>query len=406
MTTVLLFLAFVLMVGLVRSQGALIMLSSLLIVTAVGSTWWSRRAPFELSYRRSFDPPRIFPGEPTDYVVEINNRKLLPLPWVRIDEHMPAAVLPRSGGPEVAGEDGWQRRRSVSLGWHERLVLRQRFTCHQRGHYVVGPTDVETGDPLALFPVQMRFPGTHSLVVYPRVADLHRTAIASQSPFGATSARPPVLDDPLRFAGIRDYRPGDPRRWVDWKASARRMKLQTRVFAPTTMTNVIVALNIQTMPFAWQGHDREKLEAAIGVAAALVRQASAERQPVGLAVNASGAGMEDFQVFLPPSRRPTQLEDTLAVLAGLAPIPTIAFAPFLRRIAAHFPYGASLRVVTAFVDDATAHQLGELAERGHQVALTFLGADLPEELGRRVSVTVLPEVAFEPISPNREPVAS
>jgi len=84
-SSVLLLLLFVLFVGVVRSQSALILLSSLLIVTAIGATLWSRQAPRDLVYRRYFDPPRIFPGEETEYVVEITNRKLLTLPWMRVD---------------------------------------------------------------------------------------------------------------------------------------------------------------------------------------------------------------------------------------------------------------------------------------------------------------------------------
>src|SRR6266545_7210244 len=287
-SSVLLLLLFVLFVGVVRSQSALILLSSLLIVTAIGATLWSRQAPRDLVYRRYFEPPRIFPGEETDYVVEITNRKLLPLPWVRVDEHMPAAVKPVQGGPRVVSDEGWQRRRSLSLGWRERVELRQRFTCTARGDYVVGPTDMETGDPLGLFPVHLRVPETHELLVYPRLAQLPRSPLESRFPFGAASSRPPVLPDPIRVAGIRDYRPGDPMRFVDWKASARRMKLQTRVLEPTTLNNVIIVLNAQTMAHVWQGYDLQRFEAGIGVAASLLRDGVVDRHAMGIAANASG----------------------------------------------------------------------------------------------------------------------
>src|SRR5437867_4746644 len=129
MGAIVILLSLGLLIGIIRTQAALIMLCSLLLVTAIGSTFWSRRAVRALSYERRFEPPRIFPGEQTDYVVEITNHKLLPLPWLRIDEHLPAAVVPVQADTHLSGEEGWQRRRSVSLGWHERLVLRQRFTC-------------------------------------------------------------------------------------------------------------------------------------------------------------------------------------------------------------------------------------------------------------------------------------
>ncbi|MPZ13369.1 MAG: DUF58 domain-containing protein [Chloroflexi bacterium] len=398
MISVLILLAFVLLVGLIRAQSALIMLSSLLLVTALGSAFWSRRAVDWLSYRRHFDPPRVFPGEETDYVVEIRNQKRLPLPWVRIDERVPAPLLPVHGGSRVVGTEQWQRHRVVSLGWNEQLVIRQRFACAKRGDYVVGPTEIETGDPLALFPVRMRAQETHALVVYPRMALLDPLPISSRFPFGQTSARPPVIEDPARFAGIRDYRPGDPMHWVDWKASARRMKLQTRVFAPTTLHSVIVALNVQTMPLSWQGHAPAKFEAAIGVVATLVREALDARNSVGLAANSSGSEMEEFQVFLPPNRRPSQLEEALTVLAKLMPLPTMAFGAFLRKVASNFPYGASLVVVTAVLDEELAQNLAMLAERGHAVSVVFLGAELPVRLHPHITASCLPDVTFETIA--------
>ena len=393
-----LLLAIVLFVGVIRGQGALIMLSILLLVTTFGSYWWSQQATTRLRYRRFFDPPRIFPGEDTEYVVEVVNDKPLPLPWVRIEEHLPAAVLPVRGGPVVSASEGWERRRSVSLGWRERLVLRQRFTCAERGDHSVGPTDIETGDPLGFFPTHLRIGESRELLVYPRIARLDPLRAESRFPFGPANARPPVLEDPARFSGLRDYQPGDPMRWVDWKATARRMKLPTRIFSPTTLTNVVIALNVQTMPAAWQGFDLEKLSAAIGVAAALVRDAVGARHGVGLAVNGSGVGLEDFQVFLPPNRRPTQLEDTLAMLARLSPIPTMAFGPFLRRVAANFPYGASLVVVTGYLDRETAEHLAALVERGHAVTLLFLGEEVPVPVDSRVRQLTLPKVEFEPVA--------
>jgi hypothetical protein len=152
------------------------------------------------------------------------------------------------------------------------------------------------------------------------------------------------------------------------------------------------------MQFAWQGFDEERLDAVIGVAAALVRQSVQDRQPVGLAANASGAGIEEFQVFLPPNRRPSQLEDVLAVLARLSPLPTLTFGAFLRRVAGNFPFGASLAVVTAFLDPEMVEALGRLVDRGHAVSLFFVGKELPLSVDPRIQTTLFPDVEFEPIA--------
>ncbi|MSQ23052.1 MAG: DUF58 domain-containing protein [Chloroflexi bacterium] len=387
-------LAILLLVGVIRVQPALILFCSLLGAATLISALWSRRSTQLLSYHRSFDPPRIFPGEETDYVVEITNQKRWPLPWAEVEDRFPAALVAVRQDVKPHGS-AWVQRRTLSLGWHERLVLRERFSCSERGEYLVGPTDLETGDPLGIFPVHLRVPETRSLIVYPRIASLDWSALRSRFPFGPIKAAPPVLQDPSWFAGIRDYRPGDPRHWVDWKATARRQQLQTRVFTPTTLTNVVVALNVQTLEHAWQGYDEDKLEASIGVAAALVRDLLNRQWAVGLAANAGGAGIEQFQAYLPPSRRPAQAAEALAVLARLTALPTLAFGPFLRRVAANFPYGASLIVVAAFLDPESLDEIEALIERGHAVAVFFLGKEPPANVARGVPLIILPAVDFE-----------
>ena len=108
--------------------------------------------------------------------------------------------------------------------------------------------------------------------------------------------------------------------------------------------------------------------------------------------------MEDFQVFLRPNRRPSQLEDALALLARISPLPTMPFGTFLRGVASHVPYGASLLAVTAYLDEDTADDLALLAHRGHAVTLVFLGNELPLDTGPSVQTVLLPHVEFEPIA--------
>lgn len=399
MASVFILLGLLLVVGLMRGQSALIMIASLLLVSVGAFSWWSRMAGRALRYERACVPPRIFPGERTHYVVRLSNDQMLPLPWVRIEEHLPDVLVAERTSESANGakpsDRPWQRSRMVALGWHERLELRQAFTCTKRGEYRIGPTNIETGDPLGLFPVHIQVPETLSLLVYPRTAVARDLLSESAAPFGTIGARPPALEDPARFAGLRDYQPGDPRRWVDWKASARRLKLQTRVFTPTTVSTRIVALNVQTMPFTWQGYDAKRLEAAIGVAASLIRDSILADQPVGLAANSSGVGMEDFQVFLRPNRRPSQLEDALAALARLSPLPTMAFGSMLRRIAANFPYGASLLAVTPYIDEPIADDLSRMAHSGHTVSLVLVETEIPPYLDPKIHAVSLPEVEFE-----------
>jgi uncharacterized protein (DUF58 family) len=182
------------------------------------------------------------------------------------------------------------------------------------------------------------------------------------------------------------------------------MQLQTRVFTPTTLDSVVVALNVQTMDHAWQGYDATMIEEAIGVAATVVERTIDSGHPVGLAVNGSGTETQDFQIFLSPNRRPAQLEDALALLAQLAPIPTLAFPSFLRRIAANFPYGTGLIVVTAYLDATLADELEALTHWGHRVSVVFVGSELAVDLSSRIPLVTTKDVRFVPGPRAEEPV--
>ncbi len=407
MAAVLTLLAFVLFVGIIRSQVALMMVAILLMGASVVFAFWSRRAIAAITYRRWFEPPRIFPGEETDLVVEITNHSWLPLPWLRVYERFPGPIMPASRGQESestrpgAGRvraESWHRRRSLSLAWRERLLIRERMTCARRGQYTLGPTDLETGDPTGLFAENLRVPETRELIVYPRLATIPDVTMESRVPFGSRKAPPPTLEDPAQFAGIRDYRPGDPRRWVDWKASARRMQLQTRVFTPTTLNTVVVALNVQTMDKAWQGYDAERFEDTVSVSAAVIDQLVSHGHPVGLAVNGSGADTEDFQVFLPPNRRPGQLEEALGLLAQLSPLPTLAFGTFMRRVVSSFPYGTGLIVVTGYLDTPTAEDLEALSHWGHKISIIYVGSDLAVDVSPRIPLIEIEDSRDDAIS--------
>ena len=86
------------------------------------------------------------------------------------------------------------------------------------------------------------------------------------------------------------------------------------------------------------------------------------------------------------------------MLARLSAIPTLAFGAFLRRVAANFPYGASLIVVAAYLDEESIDEMALLAERGHSIELFFLGPELPPDLPREIPVITLTDVDFEPLS--------
>ncbi len=84
---------------------------------------------------------------------------------------------------------------------------------------------------------------------------------------------------------LRDYRPGDPPRIIDWKASARRGELTSREYADEQRVDVIIALDAGRSSAVWCG-DLDRLGHYVNTAARFAEHAVAQGDRIGLLVYA------------------------------------------------------------------------------------------------------------------------
>jgi uncharacterized protein (DUF58 family) len=84
---------------------------------------------------------------------------------------------------------------------------------------------------------------------------------------------------------LREYRPGDPQRSIDWKASARARRLISRDFAEDQQLDIIVAVNSGRASGLAAG-DTDRLALYANVAARLAQRAASLDDRIGLLVYA------------------------------------------------------------------------------------------------------------------------
>jgi uncharacterized protein (DUF58 family) len=104
----------------------------------------------------------------------------------------------------------------------------------QRGIYSVGPLAVTFHGPLGLVEQSAGETSAVEVVAYPRRFDLTEPAAAR----GELHSRPDVVTQ--EFDRIREYRPGDPLRRVDWKSSAKHRDLHVVEFADRAGREAVV----------------------------------------------------------------------------------------------------------------------------------------------------------------------
>lgn len=217
--------------------------------------------------------------------------------------------------------------------------------------------------------------------MFPRVFSLRDLGLPADRPFGERKGSNRLYEDPLRIAGLRDYRPGDPMRRIDWKATARRGDLQSRVYDPSATQQLYIMLNIDTMEHSWEGYLKDELERAVSVAASVAVWASGERFAVGLLANGAYPNA-DRPIRLAPSRSREQLTRILEALAVVQPLTTGDLAGAIKREAGRFQAGSTMVVVASLMPAPLAGVVTRLHDEGHRVhVLATSGRVDPSKLG-------------------------
>ena len=99
----------------------------------------------------------------------------------------------------------------------------------------------------------------------------------------------------------------------------------------------------------------------------------------------NGADLNEARLRLPPSRDPDGLTHLLEALARIVPFASLPLERLLALERAALPFGATLVVVTAALDEAALAELQALRASGHPVALLLVGEHPPIALpGARV----------------------
>ncbi len=368
--------------GLAGGAGPVLALGVFLLLAGGLARVWADRSLDRVEFARVLPERRAFPGEFLRLTYRLINRKVVPLPWLEVRDHLPESLVPPdlhlspSGSPKTNLYD-----RRTHLGWYERATWSMDLPCTERGYYRLGPARLRSGDGFGLFGSEREEADTAGVVVYPRTLSMPDLGFPAARPLGERRGQQRIFEDPLRIAGVRDYQPGDPIRRIDWKATARRGELQSRVYEPSTTQQLLVALNVDTLDHSWLGYVPDLLEASIVVAASVARWAYEARYAVGLLASGSVPD-SDRPIHVAPGRAPDQLARILEALGGIGPMTVTSLAALLERESHRIPLGSTLAVVTALMPESLAAALRRLYDSGQQVVvLAMADADWTELLG-------------------------
>lgn len=372
--------ALVMIIAVAVDQIVIALVAGTVLTAGIFAWAWARWSLERLLFSYSLSQTHAFVGETLELTLRFENRKLLPLPSLRVRLMLPSLLEPANAPftrvASIGGEDVGEILRTTSLRWYERLTWRYRIPLRTRGYHQLVDSDLTASDVFGVFRRQREEHAAQPLWIYPEVLPLERLNLPQLRPHGERRGGQRLFDDPTRLQTIRDYRPGDPLKRIDWKATARRRTVQSRVYDPASDLVAVVALNVSTLPIAWQGFYGDIFERAVSVAASLASAWAESRAPVGLLANCTFPG-NDAPIRVTPSRAPGQMT---RILEALAMADVFTLTPIDRMLTderRRMPFGSTVALVTAVVTRPLEVSIDRLRRRGVEVSVIYVGVDDP-----------------------------
>jgi len=272
------------------------------LLAAVSADAWLLLGAAKLSLRRRA-PERLEVGREAWVEIEVSNAGARALSLDVADE------VPRDLAPSDPLFPG------LVLQPGEDRVLRYRVLPQRRGDRALGPLAALQRGPMGLLRRRVLAASGEVLRVYPDTRRfLVPEALAPEKVLASLGVKPArQRGEGTDFESLRDYVSGDDPRRIDWRATARRGRLVTRLHQHERNHTVMIAVDASRLMGGWVGsEERTKLDAAIDSALVLAWSALYAGDRAGLVVFD-----RERRVFLEPLARRAQLG---AFVDALAPV--------------------------------------------------------------------------------------
>jgi len=321
---------------------------------------WSVRG---VQMRRHCQDWSVFLGDETTLFFSMENRKMLPLPWIRWEMDWP------DGLKEKESPDRERLVVTSSLLPFQRLKRRVKVKAEKRGYYVLKETRISIGDLLGIAKGELVDTRFDSLSVYPRVEALESLLPLAVFPQGQVSVRRWILPDAFQPVGARAYVPGDPILNMDWKATARRGSLMIREFGYTAEPRLSILLHLgEDFRQLARPADRERL---IAFAASLGVHAIEEKVPVAFLTNAflrANDPCAESQPVWQADRSRLILEKA----ARIADQVEYDFQPFLENQIMNLQANTTLLIVAGSLRPGSLAYIEQARQEGKSIQLALL----------------------------------
>lgn len=323
-------------------------------------------------YDRFFKQSAVFEGQEVQMVEKIYNRKLLPLPWLRIESKMDESLKFNSQA-NLSIKYGQFHKSLFTLMPYTGITRTHKIQCIKRGYYALNSVALTCGELFGMDEVSKEMSIDASLMVYPKLVPIKEIPIPSHNWQGDISVRRWIIDDPFLTSGIREYTYGDSFNQINWKATAKTGQLQVNKRDYTAQPRIIIYLNMDISEEMWDAvTDTDLIERGISYAASLASYYISQGIETGFGCNGYTIECKNEPVRIWPKNGNDQVMVILEAMAKLIIDRSITFYTFLQQDIDRGMSGYDIIIITPYISPRLQGQMDKLKAYGNGLAIVHL----------------------------------
>lgn len=162
----------------------------------------------------------------------------------------------------------------------------------RRGIVPVGPVKTVRADPIGLVRRELIWTEAQDLYIHPRTIGVPSTTTGFIRDLEGNPTRQ-ISNSDVSFHALREYLPGDERRYIHWKSTAKTGRYMVRQFEETRRSHLVIALSLASSDYATD----DEFELAVSVAGSLGVRAIRDTRTVSVVVGERTPDFAKRKVF-------------------------------------------------------------------------------------------------------------
>jgi len=354
------------------------MLAFIIVVLVQGAVY-RMLALRGLTYSCTILHKRIFEGETNELLEVIENRKLLPLLWMKVETRFSETMQFTKNDNTRVSADVFHRS-ILTIPPLRRIKRVYKIICTKRGYYPLGSATVTTGDLLGLVSKSLSYVPESGLYVYPIPLPQNALNLPARSFLGDVIVKRFFLPDPFMPAGIRDYVSGDPQNLINWKSSAKSGKLVVQKCDYTSDSKLMVFFNVDYNAESWDNTGPKKtyaLEYAVRLLATVLDFSVSYGQQTALRTNAVSLRNKK-EITVQPAMGKAHREELFSAMAEIQFVRTRSFHMMLKEASVDVR-GFDILIMTRYITNEILAESEALRRVGNKVELLIIPDCLQEQ---------------------------